>query len=414
MDLCPDAKKKIEKDKKTSFRLDGRRNTEERKQDFSINKDGTVYDRVTGLVWLRCPYGQFYDNEVEFCEGKYKTFSIDDAMKVASEFSIDEGAKDWRVPNRWEMETIAYCSSGMQESRQADMAVGPCAGKSRKPNVIPEIFNWAKTDIYDPASYFLTSSQQNKSKKYWYFYTLSDDCGRSGFLGIGCRYKGMFRVSNDAKSYGALILVRKASRKEIKKIEKEREKKNEQRAMEVRIRTASIVMNEYRNLASRKSDFVINADGTVHDKETDLIWMLCSAGQVFKGNKCIGDAKDYRWQEAIDMAKSFSFAGQNDWRLPNRWELETLVHCTSGVQEPRDKDYKYFNSCKGDYSKPTTVQSVFSPESFLPANFDYFYWSSSTVERREYNAWGVDFNNGQRIIYNKDFPRQVRLVRSKY
>jgi len=73
------------------------------------------------------------------------------------------------------------------------------------------------------------------------------------------------------------------------------------------------------------TQFADNADGTVTDNQTELMWMRCSLGQTLGGGTCSGTASTFNWQTALIAAESYSFAGFDDWRLPNVRELASIV-----------------------------------------------------------------------------------------
>lgn len=54
----------------------------------------------------------------------------------------------------------------------------------------------------------------------------------------------------------------------------------------------------------------------VRDTKTGLMWIRCSLGQTWDGATCQGDAKYYKWKEAMKFPTDFSYEGYNDWRLP--------------------------------------------------------------------------------------------------
>src|ERR1035437_9456228 len=68
-----------------------------------------------------------------------------------------------------------------------------------------------------------------------------------------------------------------------------------------------------------------NGDGTVTDPTTGLQWMRCAIGQTWSGGTCAGTANTYSWAQANALTNTQTFAGQNDWRLPNIRELQTIV-----------------------------------------------------------------------------------------
>ena len=64
------------------------------------------------------------------------------------------------------------------------------------------------------------------------------------------------------------------------------------------------------------NNFVDNGDGTVTDQAAGLMWMQNDSG--------IG----YNWEDALDYAETLSFAGYDDWRLPNAKELQSILDYT--------------------------------------------------------------------------------------
>ncbi len=60
-------------------------------------------------------------------------------------------------------------------------------------------------------------------------------------------------------------------------------------------------------------DFIVNGNGTVTDNGTGLIWQMDTAPGT------------YNWQQALYYCDNFTLGGHDDWRLPNRNELQTLV-----------------------------------------------------------------------------------------
>ena len=69
-----------------------------------VIQTSSVYDKETDLTWARCSVGQRWQDMVG-CEGKIKTFSFDNAQL--------QGGNGWRVPSKYELETL------IDPSRQA-------------------------------------------------------------------------------------------------------------------------------------------------------------------------------------------------------------------------------------------------------------------------------------------------------
>ena len=63
---------------------------------------------------------------------------------------------------------------------------------------------------------------------------------------------------------------------------------------------------------------------------TGLVWDRCGLGQTWNNgtNNCDGVTNLYIWQNALKEAKThndINYLGFNDWRLPNKKELESII-----------------------------------------------------------------------------------------
>lgn len=145
------------------------------------------------------------------------------------------------------------------------------------------------------------------------------------------------------------------------------------------------------------NSFTDNGDGTVTDNVTGLMW------EKHSDDGSIHDNDDtYTWDDAfavkVATLNSGSFAGHNDWRLPNRKELDSLVNL--GVVNP--STFSAFNdSCVA----ACTVTTCSCTEPGI-------YWSSSTYENGKSQAWWVGFFAGESGGTSKATSRQVRAVRA--
>lgn len=135
------------------------------------------------------------------------------------------------------------------------------------------------------------------------------------------------------------------------------------------------------------SRFTDNGDGTVKDKQTGLIWMRCALGQTWDGVTCTGEATQFTWQQALQAADGYSFAGSDAWRVPNSNELESIVE----------------RACYD----PVINLGIF------PTTLSSGYWTSSP-RAYYYNdhAWHVNFYYGYGSSSAKNNSEYVRLVRS--
>ena len=70
---------------------------------FIDNGDGTVTDKSTGLIWMRCSLGQTWDGAT--CTGDPATYSWWWALRRASSYTY-AGSSAWRVPDKKQLQSI--------------------------------------------------------------------------------------------------------------------------------------------------------------------------------------------------------------------------------------------------------------------------------------------------------------------
>lgn len=137
-------------------------------------------------------------------------------------------------------------------------------------------------------------------------------------------------------------------------------------------------------ISTPTSRFVDNANGTVTDSATGLVWKRCSEGQAWDGTTCTGDYSTFTWQQALTAGSTAVFAGASDWRLPNKNELASLIE----------------SQCEW----PSINAFIFPKAPSL--NF----WTSTPTYNG--NVWRVDFSGGFVVGNgNKSDSFAVRLVR---
>jgi len=133
------------------------------------------------------------------------------------------------------------------------------------------------------------------------------------------------------------------------------------------------------------ANFTIHNNGTATHKITGLMWMRCGLGQEWNGKTCQGEAAIYPWDNGLRLAAEVEFAGYNDWRLPNKNELESIVE----------------NSCFA----PAINTEIF------PATPPAYFWTSSPYAAVSEGAWSVDFGYGTVNASVKPGSIHIRLVR---
>lgn len=119
-------------------------------------------------------------------------------------------------------------------------------------------------------------------------------------------------------------------------------------------------------------NFTDNGDGTVTDNETNLVWQQ-------------GEGEVMNWKAAIIHCEGLSLVGMNDWRLPNKRELFSLV---DGSRFNPSIDITYF-----------------------PNVYSENYCSSTTRSSNTSYGWCVSFLDGGVHINSKTSNSYVRCVR---
>ena len=143
----------------------------------------------------------------------------------------------------------------------------------------------------------------------------------------------------------------------------------------------------------------VNSDATVLDTTTSLVWDQCPYGLT--GASCATGAAFYdTWAPALNAAvaaNAASYKGFNDWRVPNKNELDSIVKLdTYTVGQPAIDTAAFPNT-------PITGDSW---------GFG-FTWTSTTYTPDPTHAWAVAFAQGDTGSNNKTSATAfVRLVRS--
>ena len=115
----------------------------------------------------------------------------------------------------------------------------------------------------------------------------------------------------------------------------------------------------------------LEVSGTYTDSATGLTWMRCSMGTTWTGTNCTGTATYDYWSKAVALSGKTSYAGKNDWRLPNVRELLSIV--------------------KWDGTSPAIDSSIFVDMKSLVNFYDPNYWSSTASSTVVGGPWDVYF-----------------------
>ena len=150
-----------------------------------------------------------------------------------------------------------------------------------------------------------------------------------------------------------------------------------------------------------KRGYQDNGDGTIRDKRAALTWeKLSDDGSIHDKDNA------YTWAQAfakIDALNAAQFAGFADWRLPNLFELGTLVDL--GAAYPA-VPAQFATNC-GANSSGNAGCTVLTCSCTL---FGYA-WSSSTYVDNPQFRWSVYFGDGSHTATTPSSTFSVRAVR---
>lgn len=126
--------------------------------------------------------------------------------------------------------------------------------------------------------------------------------------------------------------------------------------------------------ADNLQSYQLIGDDLAIDRVTRLTWQRRPAADAFT------------WQEATSYCACLTLAGFDDWRLPTRIELVSLVDIT--------------------HQAPAINTAAF------PDTPDLWFWTSSLVAGDAASAWYVAFFDGNTHFQGQDARYQARCVRS--
>lgn len=133
-----------------------------------------------------------------------------------------------------------------------------------------------------------------------------------------------------------------------------------------------------------------NNGGTISDTDTGLMWDRCGYGAT--NNSCgSGVQLSGTWSQALKAvveANAANYKGYNDWRLPNKNELDSIIKETT------------FN--------PAIDTNMF-PLTAIPGTMEF--WSATSVTADPDKAWRISFYEGDVSAGAKSDLGRVRLVR---
>ena len=232
------------------------------KAHYKNNKNGTISDVVTGLMWTMDP-------------GEKMT--LDEARAKIKRYRF-AGYSDWRIPTIKELYSLIQFS-GIDihpQSQRIDSSI--------KPFIDNRFFKFRYGDVNNNER--LIDSQFLSSTIY-VSYTMHRHKTVFGVNFADGRIKGYGLYSPRERSYKKFFVLFVRGNKQYGK-------------------------NRYRD----------NKNGTISDLATGLMWMQQDSGHL-KANK--NKYGVLNWSQALVWSKNLKYAGYSDWRLPNAKELQSIV-----------------------------------------------------------------------------------------
>ena len=150
------------------------------------------------------------------------------------------------------------------------------------------------------------------------------------------------------------------------------------------------------NITATTGHLIGNADGTVSDNKTKLMWKRCPEGFSYSNGTCSSSGTtSYTWNAALATPATansgLGFANKTNWRLPNIKEIQSIVE----------------EKCQ----LPALNQSVF-PNTTVTTPATKWIWSNSPATANSANtAWHITFDYGNMEYSSIASSYGVRLVR---
>ena len=315
---------------------------------FTTNKDTTVTDNLTGLIWAPNAGTPAFTGATSTCAAGVTTWQ--GALDYVACLNANSylGHTDWRLPNRKELRSLI--NYGLSNNA-----------------------TWLNTRGFRnvaPFIYWTSTTYTARSNMAWYV-----DITGAGPVGVSWNLKSFTVFYVWPVRAGQSNSADLAFPSSIAKT-----------GLSVSYATGDDGSLQ-RGIAWPSPRFTTNKDTTLTDNLTGLIWAPNAGTPAFTGATSTCAAGGTTWQGALDYVACLnanSYLGYNDWRLPNVNELESLFHA-GYTQE----------TCTG--SPCATNAAWLSNQGFSNVRANE-YWSSTTHAASTLtnlpSAWPVDMTDG--------------------
>ncbi len=321
---------------------------------FVDNGDGTITDRVLKLMWQK---------------GENDRMNWYDALKDVKKIAPG-GYNDWRIPNIKELNTILDLS--FKDNWWYFKEFFPAEGL--KPPLL---------------HYFSSTSFQNT-----YAWVTNFCYGYDGYYAnknATLLYRAVRNVEDTVKKVKVVFKLPATGQRKVYddrgNVLKSLEKGDRFYGQDGCYGLNSLSYTKLRDKGAEIEKNVTWQQGLkmVKDNNTGLIWEVKSPNHNdfnYYNNK-------FSWQEAKLFIKELNkrqYGGFEDWRMPNKEELRTIV----------------------DYGE----QDLTINQKYFPNTIPEFYWSSDRYEADPKLIWGIYFAYGCGIAYLENLRYSLRAVRA--
>ncbi|MBK6999788.1 MAG: DUF1566 domain-containing protein [Rhodoferax sp.] len=363
--------------------------------DYVDHGDGTVTHTPTNLTWKRCAEGQTWTGST--CSGEALRHDFDQANALTGTTSF-AGMSDWRLPTEDELLSLVDYSSYGTTTNTSIFPVAPSLGFWSSSPTMEGVAWLVRFDEGGKASFSYRGEGNAvrlvRGGPSWGatepVCTLSASpsapvvaAGTRVALVASCtpaatRYTWSDNACPGATGSICTLTPAATASYSVQGVN----------ALTAKSAAASVTVTVATPPASTLQ---ANADGTVSDTKTGLVWMRCAVGMRWTGSTCTGTASTYTFDQTRRLTDAVTFAGQSDWRIPTIRELQTIVN--------------------GPTLNTAIDTTVFSNTPHTP------FWSGTADARLNLDwAWAVDFFNGYTYeTYShssySDYFYALRLVR---
>jgi len=297
---------------------------------YALSGDGlSVFDNVTGLIWQRSPDT---DDDGDIDANDKLTWTEAQAYPATLNAQSFGGYDDWRLPTIKELYSLIDFS-GTDPSG--------CEDEADCPDIVPFI----DMDYFDFA-YGDTGAGERLIDAQYASSTLYVATPPSGTLLFGVNF-----ADGRIKGYGLSIPFPPFDK-------------------------TFFVICVRGDSDYGVNEFVDHGDGTVTDVTTGLMWQ--------QGDSGVG----LIWEDALAHAETLTYAGYDDWRLPNAKELQSILDHTRSP----------------DTTASAAIDPVFTATSITNegGQVDYpFYWTGTTHANwtADSGRWGAYVAFGRGLGY---------------